>query len=381
MSLTVLSSAVLYLPLFILMKSGRDGWLSVLATMGLALFISVLVVLPGLRFPGLDFHDYSAKILGIVSGKAVTFLFATTALISLALILREFADLIKATAMPLTPIPVVVGASLLTSSFMTRRGIVLIARMAELLMPLILIMLLIIIIFSFKPSHLSNLLPILENGPENIWHGVYLQMAFMPQIAISAFLLHQLTDPHKVITANLKYVFTVGPLVLLVCVITATAFAPEYSSLTVAPLLAVARNISIGGFPLRMEGTITGIWIMVATVKFALVHYLIAYYLGRCLDLEDYRVLINPTALLAGSLSLTMFPDIFSVQNTLSRILPPLYSLVFVAFFVFLLAVGVVRKQGQPTIPLLRKELAFLGKRFSNSKNQAQAFLNSRTSS
>ena len=50
-----------------------------------------------------------------------------------------------------------------------------------------------------------------------------------------------------------------------------------------------------------------------------------------------------------------MFPNIFRLFEFTTHTLPVYHSIIYVVFFGFLLAVAVIRKKGEPTLPLLKQ--------------------------
>ncbi|MGI6487964.1 MAG: endospore germination permease [Syntrophomonadaceae bacterium] len=355
LSISVITSGILYFPTFLMQSSGRDAWLSVILTGLITLPLSILVVLPGLRFPGQNLIQYCGIILGDIPARMVGLVFVFSLLVLLATAVREFTDLLALDILPLTPIVVVASLALLVAGFSVYQGITIIGRAAELIGVLMFLLVATITVFSLPQADFSNLTPVLEKGWQPLLAGTGIQLKLVTQVALLAFILEKLDSPVSAFKAGIGYAITTTGVIFLTVATVQIVFPTEYGALLSDSVLSAIRQVAIGGFITRIEAAIVAIWVSGNFVRFSLIYYLAVSILAQVLNLKDHRSTILPTGLLAVSLSLMMFPNIFRLFEFTTHTLPVYHSIIYVVFFGFLLAVAVIRKKGEPTLPLLKQ--------------------------
>lgn len=356
-TIEVLATSILYQPGEYIKIAGKDAWLGVLAIALLAVPASILVVLPGLRFPGQNFVQYSQSILGKISGKIAALLFVLVFAILMSLILREFGDLLIIAIMPKTPLSVFVSVLLAVSAVGVYLGIGVLGRTVEIIGPLVILFIFLVLVISMENADFSNLTPVLEHGWKPVLLSAFIQLAFMPQVAIAALLLDKIENPRSALKATLGFAAVAGPFMIGTCIIAVAVFTEEYAATLIAPLLSLARVIEFTRFVAKIDSVIVALWILGGFIKLSVIYYLTVSTLGQVIGLRDYRSLILPTGLITGTLSIMMFANIFDLESFLLKILAIYHPIVFMGIPALLLLVAVVRKKGDPTIPTLK--LAF----------------------
>ncbi|MGE5421645.1 MAG: GerAB/ArcD/ProY family transporter [Ignavibacteriales bacterium] len=354
-STSIISVALIFQPAYIVRAAGKDAWLAVAITAAIAIPTAVLVVLPGLRFPGQSFAQYAESILGTIPGKLISLVYVIIFTILLADVLRQFGDLFTVGIMPYTPISIFIGILLLVSSFTVHAGIKVLARAAEIIGPLVFLFIYLVLIFSLPHADVSNISPILEQGWGPVLSGVSAQMPFMPQIIITAFLLDKVKNPQSVIKAALGYVLLVGFTLTIICLFITMVFSEEYANMLFVPLLTLSRLIEIPGSLAKVDPGIVALWILGGFLKISVLHYIIVTTLKDIIGMRDYRPLILPTGLIAASLSLLMFSNFIEIENFTLKAMSIYHSVFFIGIPALMLLVAVLRHKGESTVTVLRE--------------------------
>lgn len=321
----------------------------------IAVLVAILVVLPGLRFPGQNFVQYCEAILGRILGRATALLFVLCLMILMPIILREFGDLLINAIFPRTPLSVFIGFLLIVSAIAVYYGITVISRTAELLAPLVFGFILLTLLLSLNRADFSNLAPVLEMGWKPVFSGVMSQMPFMPQVVIVAFLLGNLEKPESVLKATLGYVGLVGGTLMITSMIAVAVFSGEYASTLFSPFLSLARGIVVTSFVTEIEAVVVAVWILGGFVRVSLTYYVIVSTLGQILGLKDHRHIILPVGLIGAALSIMMFSNSFQVANFISKTMSIYHPIVFIGIPLLLLIVSVIRKKGNSTTETLQQ--------------------------
>ena len=257
--------------------------------------------------------------------------------------------------MPLTPIVVMISLALLTAGFAVYQGLTVIGRVAELIGILMFLLVAAIAVFLLPQADFSNLGPVLEKGWHPLLAGTVIQLKLTTQVAFLAFILDKLDTPPSALKAGIGYVITTTGVIFLTVTLIQIIFPSEYGALLTDSVLSAVRQVAIGGFITRIEAGIVAIWVAGNFIRLSLIYYLTVSLLGQVLNLKDHRPIILPIGLLTVTLSLMMFPNILQMFDFITHTLPVYHSIIYVIFFGFLLAVAVIRKKGEPTLPLLKQ--------------------------
>lgn len=353
-SVAIVSSEALYMPAYLMQAAGRDAWLALILAMLIGFPTAILVVLPGLRFPGQNFVQYCEYILGKIPGKLAAFLFVLSYLIILATTCRELSDLLLVALFPHTPIIVLIGSMSMVSAYAVNRGIEAIARVGEIVAVIVFGAIYLVVLMSIKDASFSNLAPVLEKGWRPLLSGISVQMPFLPQMIVVAFLLDKLDRPAAAIKATLGYVLLAGFTFTVIVTVVVGVSTSEYAAVQMAPMLTLARTAEIS-FITRNEALVIGLWVLGSLVRFSLFYYLVTSTLGQVFGLQDYRHITLPVGLIAAVSSIMMFTNIFELNRFITGVLAVYHPILFIGFPALLLAAAVIRKKGEPTLPVIRR--------------------------
>lgn len=123
-------------PGILVVHAGRDAWLSVIGGWFLDILLAVVNAYMGIRFHGRNFVQYSITILGKYVGRMVGILFPLFFLLVCALFLRGLSQTLSIAFLPKTPTEVILVSGYIVIAYAARKGIEVIARVAEILGPL-----------------------------------------------------------------------------------------------------------------------------------------------------------------------------------------------------------------------------------------------------
>lgn len=157
---------------FATMKTGRDGWISVLLA-GLIIIINSFVMIKlSNRFPGKTITQYSQDIIGKIIGKAIGLIFVLSAISLSGLTLSMAAYVIKSWILTFTPTYVIGAILLIICTYACSKNLKVIGRIN-----LLLFFSHIVFFFLFLPpvtqtGNFSNILPIANSGWGKILAGI-----------------------------------------------------------------------------------------------------------------------------------------------------------------------------------------------------------------
>ncbi|MGE5421644.1 MAG: GerAB/ArcD/ProY family transporter [Ignavibacteriales bacterium] len=354
-STAINATVLIFIPTYTVKVAGKDAWLVILINMFVAIPAVLTIILPGLRFPGQNFAQYSEAILGKILGKVISTMMALVLLFQMAVTLRQFTDMLIVAILPHTPISILIGMILLVSTYAVYIGIQVIGRFTQIMAPIGYFFIVMVLIMLQPQADYSNIHPIIEYGWMPVFSGIYGQLAFMPQVIIMAFLLDKIENPIGAIKAAFGYVLLVGVALVLINLVLIAVYTEEYAKLLFLPLLSMSRTIIVPGSLFSVDLILITLWIMGIFLQVSVLHYIVASTLGNIIRARHHRSLIMPIGLIAASWSLMMFKNHVDLEHFILTTLPTCYLTLFIGVPAFMLLVAVLRKKGEPTIVTLKE--------------------------
>lgn len=319
---------------------GPAAWLTPLGGMVAALVGIYLFSLIFKKRPGRNIMEINEDAFGSYLGTAVNILCIVLVLeVAGAIFIRQFCESIVITTLTYVPISFVEIAILAVGLLGAYLGIEALARTARFTCLFVLggILFLIFSLLPFWDFH--NLLPLLGNGPKEVFLMGTLSTAGIVEIVLAGVIVQNMGGAKNFAGIGAVFVL-VGFSFLILTLLTLTltfdwSLAEEFAF----PFSRLARNVYLSRFFQRMEAIFILISGIVAALRVSLLLYGASAALAKSLKLPDYRPLIWPLGLAMFILSL-LPPDVPTAINLdqiylYSFILIPDYFLPIILLTVF----------------------------------------------
>jgi len=315
-------ATIIIQPSVLARTAGEGSWVSVIlaiiAGFGLALGVARIGHLMG----GRSLLAFVTALTG--RSIAQVFLVVFTALFLVlpgALVLRELIDFVAIASLPETPVIVLLILALGISILPARGGLEVVARVAELTVPLLVLAEVVVSLLGLGRFQPGLLTPVLGSNPWRLLSGIPFPLAALSQVTVMLVILPQ-TDRRYLAPALAGGIAGAGLLFLISVVVTVgTLGANQVANLTL-PLYTAARYTRVTLVIDRFAELAILFWTAGAFVKLSLFLYLAAYNVTTCLCLgPDYRRLLWPLALIMLVVAALLFPNPLRLQDFLSRTL------------------------------------------------------------
>lgn len=280
--LTIVGIGILTLPRNLAEAVETNGWL-VLLIGGLitALFVYgngyIVKKIPETSIKGIVTATLSKPVANVYMVFLLIYLIILNGFLT-----RIFAEVIKMFMLYKTPIEVIILSVLLVTVFLVRKGIEVLGRLAQLLLPIIMVPTLILFLLLFQGSHLTNLLPILD-------------ITFMEVVKAIPLVLFSFLGFDLILVFG---AYTVRPdriprmaggsilLILLfyICLNTGTllVFGSEQTKHLIWPTLSLFKTIELPGlFIENVEILVMSMWVFTVFMSIA------PLYMGKIVILEQ----------------------------------------------------------------------------------------------
>ncbi|TMV46968.1 spore gernimation protein [Paenibacillus mesophilus] len=344
--LYTVGTTILVIPSGMAAAAKQDAWIGALAGVCLAPLMIWLYAALWRLFPDKTFVGICEAVLGKWLGLAVSVLFSFYSFIGAATVLFYVGNFFKTHFIPNTPpsftnilfaIVVVMGV---------RLGLEALSRTAELMLPWI-VLLFVILVATLTPEiKFENVQPVLETGIKPIlMSGLsFAGTAYMPVVFLFAlFPCVQNQDKAR------KRLFTAaligGMCVVLVTALCILILGADITARSMFPSYALVKKINIGGFLQRIEAILAGLWFITTYIKTTFYFYGWVSSFAEILKLNEYRSVTMPFGIIMVVFSLVVYPDVVYMQKWDSTVFLP-YILTMGLFIpLLLLAVGRLRKK------------------------------------
>lgn len=261
--LEIFGVGFIILPKKVALFANQDGWIIVILSTIIAMIIALTITSLAQMFPKDSFYDYSSKIMSRPIGLILTLGFILKIILTVAMELRLFCEIIKETILPRTPFSVVSFVMLLASGYCASKGFETRARLAEILIIIVFLPLTIILLFSLLKLNFSNLLPILINSNTDFIRGAFLSTIFFTGIEFCLLVYPYVNNPKKVQKSVIATILYIGLFMLFITIITIAKFGAENLKHQSWPLIEFIEMINLPGSFMEGQGAaIMSFWII-----------------------------------------------------------------------------------------------------------------------
>lgn len=321
----------------------QDAWIVILAALIIALgFIWVYTELQN-AFPDKNYVEIIFIILGRKLGISVILLNIFGFLWNCARNLREFGELIIITALPETPLWVINSVFAAVSVYVIFNGVEVLARISEILMPVILVFIIGLYILAYISGDVefNRLTPVLGDGVVPIIKTVPSVVTF-PFGELVVFLMYWNYSNEKtaVRKAAIKAAVLSGILLCCSLIMDITVLGSKYTAIATIPFLEAIKLINISEIIVNIDSIGIIIMFFGGFIKMTVYLYGIVLSLTTLLKIKDNRLIIILSSIFLTWFSLKfepsyayhqwMFPfDVHYFAITYTIIIPPLLLVIY----------------------------------------------------
>ncbi|GKX31052.1 germination protein [Vallitalea longa] len=312
--MTISPTAILYLPTLIYKEAKQDGWISIIVVTVYSLFLTFVINKLNLMFVDKTIIEYSVDIVGKYFGKTIGLIYCVMFINLNSTVIREFSEFLAGPFMMETPILFFTIGIMLPSIFGVYKGIEVIGRTAQIILPIFIGAVVIIIILGIKDMNFSNLQPIMEDGFVPVLKGATRQMSWFSQPMILVIIMPFINNPQKVGKTSYLAVILTSFLILSVNISIITTFGCQ-TKIMIYPFLSFARYITALGFIERLDSIIMFLWIGGVFVKIVVLHYCSVISISQLFQVKDYRKLSIPVGIILIVISTVAWKSLVELKD------------------------------------------------------------------
>ncbi|WP_162341763.1 GerAB/ArcD/ProY family transporter [Paenibacillus paridis] len=333
--------------------AGRDSWLAVL----ISTFFGTVLVWMYTRIthlnPGLTFIECYPAQFGKVIGTPIAWLHPLLFLYIAGRIVADIKSLVPTTILPGTPPWVILLFFMVVISYGLFLGIEVMGKLAEIILPIILLIFLIevILIISSGVVHLENLTPILDKGWGRIWSVVWplgIIQSFGESLAL-ALVWTLMNERARVGRTMILSSLFAGLFIAFTDAMAVVVFGEEIFKRATYPLYALVQAISVSDFIAQLDATGVIYFCFMAFLKTYIYLFATIRSIQKLTYARRSRVFIFPVVSIAFVLGMTMAPNVVEHIAVVQKVIPydPLYLSLMMVFPFLLFCVSWIRQKNK----------------------------------
>jgi len=301
--------------------AGRDTWIAVLFAGVIALGIAYLQFSVAARYPDKSLSEYTIQVFGRLFGTAIAIVYATL-FVTLSATTLHVSDLFLGVIYPRTPILVFTLSFLGLTFWVLREGIEVLSRVAQLILPFLLVLGLTASILTIKDKHVANLFPVLHNNWLPVSHATTIFIAMFSEMILFSTMMSNAQTPQHLPKRSLIFVglltfMFLGPATGAVMIfgepLAQAVMYPTYVEISYIEYTSILERLDVLGLTL---------WILGAYLRLSGFCFGTTRVLTNILNMKDERKLAWVTMTIVGAFSIYL-------DHTLSRDLTYDYILRF----------------------------------------------------
>ncbi|QVK18391.1 endospore germination permease [Mycoplasmatota bacterium] len=317
-----LGSSTIFNPAFM---AGSDAWMVIVLSLLSGIVLIAIFSYISILNPGKTLIGILTDVFGKIIGKFIAGLYIWYFIHLLSLVIRNFMEFISATIYYETPMLFISSILVLVCAYKIKKGLEVMARVAELLIPIIIMIIFLLLITLISKYDVSYFFPVLDKGLKPVLKASFLMMTF-PYGELVAFLMifphlnkqknvFKIASISVILAGLLLLVVTLRTLLVLGPMMVSRIIYPSFISVKFVPEIHIevlsAINLLIGG-----------------ATKGCVLFYSIVMGIAQILKLDDYKPFVLPISTILVGLSLWLYESFYE-QLSWAEEIYPFYALPF----------------------------------------------------
>ncbi|ACT01723.1 GerAB/ArcD/ProY family transporter [Paenibacillus sp. JDR-2] len=339
-----IGTSILVTPAGIAHIAREDAWIASLISLIINAGMVILYIALCRLYPGQTLFEILESVFGKWLGKGITLLYLFYFLVLSGTLLGNLGFFLTSEMMPETPIEAIEMLFLFAAVMSARLGVVVLARVSELLFPWVFFLYLILILSLTPQIQWEHIQPVLEEGMMPALKAGGHNSMFQELVVLMMF--YPLINTNKgswkpYLTGSLA-----GNLALfLIVLLSILVLGIEQTENSTFPAFELAKDINVGNFFQRVEGILITIWILTFFIKISLLFHSTLSGLRTVFGMKDPSHLILPLAVIFIIIAWNTYINTVYVGEIIQKVWGKASSFYLIIVPVLLLGLGFVRQK------------------------------------
>lgn len=317
----------------------QDVWQIIAISWVFDAALAVVFQLLGRRYPHKTMIEYAETILGTWFGKFVGLSFALLFACGAVIYLMDISYFLTITMMPETPLIAFSLVIILVSAYAVNAGLEVIARLSEIIGPIMILSLLIAFILNFNHIDFLKLLPMFQHSPVVVFKESMRTTSVFGLCTVMGIFMAYHNTPQEALKAKLIAI-TIGSIFAILILLELIAvLGVNMSRVEIFPVFRLVKYIDIAGFFERIEPLMVIFWVAGTFTGITILYYSSTLSLAQVLKLSKYQSATPFIGVGVLLISLFGFRNVSELNQFVEGVFP--YAAFFVETILMLLLFAV----------------------------------------
>ncbi len=326
-------------------EANHAGWLCPLASFPVLVILLWLIKSIYMKHKTASFSDLLNIILGKLAGKIVLMIYIVYITLLLALYVRYYAERLVTSTYPGIKIQLFMVVMLVMVAYILRKGIVIIARMNEIIIIFLTFVFFLLFIFLMPEIEINKLTPISYMDILPVMKGSLGITALWIYIFFIFIFSDRIMEKDKVMDKGLGISVFLLLVTLFLIISSIGSLGASIISRTPLSFYAAVRQVKAFGIFERLESILVTSWVISDFIIISVFTFIILEMVKGLFNLSHIKPLINIFILFIYVLSLYISKNIFELQTYSSAFAVPANIFFGFIFPLILLLIGKIRRK------------------------------------
>ncbi len=304
--LTMVGTGILTLPRALADEVGTDGWLVILFSGAISMLLLYAMGYIVKKLPGKNYLEILSATLTKPVAYVLVFLFIIYSIVLNSFLIRIFGEVIKMFLLFYTPIEVIMFTMLLTSIYLVRRGIETLGRLAEFMLPIVIILNVPLFLLTLQGTDFSNLLPVFQTPIKDLVMAIptalFSFLGYEIMLVFGVFM----NKPNKAPRSGIWTIGIVTVFYLFLNAMVLSRFGVQQTTHLIWPTLSLFKTIEFPGlFIENVEVVVMTMWVFIVFMSVA------PFYLSNVILIANFAGVKNHNLFALPLLPLIYFISLF----------------------------------------------------------------------
>ncbi|GGA29110.1 GerAB/ArcD/ProY family transporter [Paenibacillus physcomitrellae] len=340
----VVGTSILVTPSGLAHTAREDAWMASLVSLSINVLTVLLYIGITRLYPGRTIFQIHEDVLGKALGKLLNLLYLFYFLILTGTLLGNLGFFLSSEMMPETPIEAIQIIFLVAAIVCAHKGIIILARVSELMFPWIILLFLILVGALIPQIHWNYIKPVLEDGWIPVFKAGIHSSMFEEMIVMLTF-ISMVNEKKSRERLYVMGTITGGLVLSIIVLLSVLVLGIEQTENSTFPAFALAKTINVGNFFQRVEGILITIWILTFFIKISLLFLSMLHGLQVTFGLKDHKPFIYPLAILFVIVAWNTYTNTVYVANIIQSVWVGYATLHLAAIPMIIWLIGWVRRK------------------------------------
>jgi len=294
MASVIIGIGILTAPASIAKDAQNDSILAEIIGGLISIVIFILIYKLIMTEPDITIVEILQRTFGRYVGIGLSFLYVIYFIVFNAFEVRLISDTVKEFLLDITPVEVLIATFILIGAYISRYGIEIVARMCEILMPTMIVIIVVLCFFTIGQVNFSNILPVFTTPPLKILSASTKTFFSYLGFEIFLFMAPYIRRKDKLLKTSIYALLLVMLLYLLILIFCLADFGSKELQRMTWPTLSLFRDVVVFEVILeKPEALITLLWMITTYTTFIIFLNINSLCLTRIINAKENSYLVS----------------------------------------------------------------------------------------